>query len=131
MAHFSIARGTTLAFKSVARRSDGTIYQIFSNGIPPNGTRILFVAKINQTDPDSAAVALFDNVTGSGQGVVTLTDGPNGKFNVTMQDSATYPLPTSVTELFYEIYIHAITGERWRTETGDIQLTGRSLVQQV
>lgn len=131
MSHFSIKRGTTLSFQSTAKKTDGTVYPIGVSGTPPAGTRLLFVAKVNQTDPDSAAVALFDNLgVGSTQGSIAVTNGAAGIFVVTMLASTTYSLPTSVAGLWYELYIHAAASETWELEHGDIQLTPRLLVQQ-
>jgi hypothetical protein len=119
MTVLSIARGSTLETVTTAKRS-GVAQDL-------TGCRIVFLAKVNASDPDSAAVAMLDNASLGGINVPTPS---SGVFQIIMPDTATYSLPTSVRGLYYEIWIRDAAGLRWQTENGSIQLTGRALVQQ-
>lgn len=120
MALLEIAKGSTLSLTT----------NVTKNGSPmalPTGVRVLFVAKVNQTDADSAAVALLDNI---GLGGVSVTDSVNGIVQTTMPASSTYSLPASVQSLYYEIWVKDLLSNEFRVDKGTIKLTARILVQQ-
>ena len=121
MALLEIAKGSTLFLLTTLTK----------NGLPmplPSGVRVLFVAKINQSDADSAAVALLDN---QGLGGVIFTDPVNGVVQTTMAPYATYSLPVAVQQLYYEIWVQDVAGNEFRADKGTIKLTTRILVQQL
>jgi len=116
---FEIARGTPLPITST--------FTINGAVFPLTGCRVVFRAVVNLNDPDSVAVSLLDN---QGLGGVVVPN-PNGNVATsTMPASATYSLPTSVTKLFYEVWVRDPSGNPWRTERGTILLVGRGMVAQ-
>jgi hypothetical protein len=129
MAEFEIARGTPLPLT--------TKYTQF--GQPLQGLancRVYFVAKINQSDLDSAAVSALDNQALGGVIVLPTSTIPVGTppiqnpfGNITqlmMPAAATYPLPQSVDRICYEIWVTQPGAIPWRAERGTILLTGRA-----
>ncbi len=93
---------------------------IYAGTIPVDITSntLIFTAKWSLRDPDADAV--FIKTIGDG---IVITDGTNGKCQVTIESEDTQGLPLHETALYYDLQMTDIAGKRYTV------LSGRLLVR--